>query len=235
MKLKSLLPLALSASLFSPVAQASEKDPRTAYDWSGFYAGLNAGFVKNKMTITDVNATSFYASLQEVTNPKGTVGVQAGWRRQLKLAQASGVYGVEVSANLSDAQNHRRYGSPFALYEFETDYKLKNVYLLEVIGGIAADRALLFLSAGVSWNRVDGNMTTLDSVPFFSTVHIKPKNVGAAVGGGVEYAFNDTLSARVKVDVICPNTRYVNDTLGAQFGVASTIVQGALGINYNIA
>jgi len=230
----------ISASLFitTSVAHASLNDDTTSiavtepHNWSGFYAGLNAGAVKHTMNVTDIQATSFYATIQEAADPNFTGGLQIGYRRQLDLTKTSGVYGLEFSSNFSKATFNQEYGSPFALYQFNAENDLKNVSLLQFIGGIAADKTLLFLAAGVSWSTMTSNMTTLNGAPFLSSFDASKTAIGTAVGGGIEYAFTKAFSARFKLDVITPNPYLTFDDTGNAFQISNNIVQGTIGVNY---
>lgn len=228
---KLVVSTCVSVSLLSlPIfVQASTPEP---YNWSGFYAGLNAGAVKHTLSMTDNQATTFYSTIQEISNLKFTGGFQAGYRRQLNLTQVSSVYGLEFSANFSEVKFNKDYGSPFALYQLNANNELKNVDLLELIGGIAADRTLLFFAAGLSWTNVKGSTTNIDGIPFFDSFSVSKKTIGAAIGAGIEYAFNEKFSARFKVDYIMPNAYSTTDNIGDQFQISNDITQGSIGVNY---
>ena len=225
--------LFVSASLLSPisVAHASRNDT-TFFNWTGYYAGINAGAVKHTMNVTDNDATSFYATIQEVSDLNFTGGLQAGYRRQLDLNKTSGVYGLEFIADFSNATFNQDYGSPFALYQLSASNTLKNIYLLQLMGGIAADRTLLFLAAGLSWANIAGTMTSMDDVPFFNEFSTSKTAFGTAVGGGIEYAFSKAISARFKLDVITPNAWLTIDDAGDYFQISNNIVQATVGVNY---
>ena len=239
-QLKLAASLFVSASLFSSAifANVSYKDeamPVVAaapYNWTGFYAGLNAGIVQHTMNITDTQATSFNATIQQASSPQFTGGFQAGYRRQLDLTRTSGLYGLEFSANFSNATFNKQYGSPFALYQLNAKNELNSLCLLQLIGGIAADRTLLFLAAGLSWTNITGNVTNQSTVPFFNSFSVSKNVLGTSVGGGVEYAFSEKISARLKVDFITPNSYSTSDNTGNSFQISNSIVQSTFGINY---
>lgn len=210
-------------------------DPKTTHHWTGYYGGFNAGLVNHTTNITDNQATTFNATLQQVTNPKITGGFQLGYRRQLDVARTSGLYGVEFSTNFANVEFSKNYGSPFALYHINSENKLQTVCLLQLMGGIAADRTLLFLAAGVAWAKIEGTITNLDSIGFFSSFNTGQNVWGTALGGGMEYALNDRLSARFKLDVITPNTYTVANGTGGNFQIANSIVEATFGLNYKIA
>jgi opacity protein-like surface antigen len=173
--------------------------------------------------------------LQQVSNPSLTGGFQVGYRRQLDLARASGIYGVEFSANFSNASFNKEYGSPFGLYQLYAKNELKHVCLLQLIGGMTADRVMLFLAAGLSYANISGTVTNLDAIAFFHAFNVSNKVFGTALGGGAEYAINDQFSARFKVDVITPNTYTVANDTGGHYFVSNSIVEGTVGINYRFA
>ncbi len=224
----------LSCVLFSSAgsAQVLLKDEVNVSTWSGLYAGLNIGVVRNALSMTDVDAVAFYATIKQALNPQLTGGVQVGYRKQLDSARVSGVYGLEFSANFMNAKFQEVYGSPFALYQLNAENALKNVLLLEAVGGISAGKTFLFLAAGISGVSVAGDITNLDTVPFFNGFSVKKSVFGTAVGGGVEYALSKQFSARFKVDLVMPNDYTSFDNIGNRFQISNQIVQGVLGINY---
>lgn len=224
--------LLLSSTTFAQGLTKDEATPAAAYNWTGFYAGFNAGLVNHTMNITDDQATTFLATIQQVSNLKFTGGFQAGYRRQLDLTRVSGVYGLELSANFSNAQFEKEYGSPFALYQLNSENTLQTVCLLEFIGGIAADRTLLFLAAGLSWANITGSTINQDSIAFFKSFSVSKNEFGSALGGGIEYAFSEAFSARLKVDLITPNTYSTSDNTDDHFQISNTITQGTIGVNY---
>jgi len=227
MKSSKFAVLIISTALSSAATSAP-------YDWTGFYAGLNAGFVNHTMNITDTNAASFNATIQQVTNPKLTGGIQIGYRRQLDLTNVSGIYGIELSANYANAEFKKQYGSPFALYQLNSENELNNVYLMQAIGGIVADKTLLFLAAGFSYTNISGKTTSINSVPFFNAFNVAQNSFGTSIGAGIEYAFTNAISGRFKIDVITPNAYSTTDNVGNGYQISNSIVQATLGLNFNL-
>jgi outer membrane immunogenic protein len=232
----------VSASLLSSatLAHVSFKDEaltvatQAPYNWTGFYAGLNAGIVKHTLNVTDNQAASFNATIQEVTNPQFTGGFQFGYRQQVDLSKLSGVFGAEFSANFANAMFSQTYGSPFALYQLKATNTLKSLCLLQLMGGIAADKTLLFMSGGLSWTNIAGNFTSENGAPFFNTFNVGKQALGTTIGGGAEYAFTDRISMRFKVDVITPNIYSTSDNASNTYTMSNNIVQATVGINYKL-
>lgn len=240
--IKLFIPLYISITFLAlmNLTHAASKDKDLAistesYNWTGYYAGLNAGAVKHTMNITDNQAVTFNATIQQETDLSFTGGLQIGYRRQLNPSPFSGVFGLELSTNFADAESTKQYGSPFALYQLTSTHELENLTLVQFIGGIAADRTFLFLAAGLSWTDISGNVTNKDGIPFFNTFSVSKNQVNAALGCGAEYAFNNKLSARIKVDVIIPDEYTTQDNAGNKYDVTNNIVQGTIGVNYRFA
>lgn len=226
----------LSSTVFAHILMKDEVSPsRISYNWTGLYGGLNIGAVQHTMYITDNQATTFNATIQQTSNPHFTGGFQLGYRRQMDLTQVSGVYGVEFSAEFSNDTFYKQYGSASATYQLNSTNELNDLCLLELIGGIAAERTLLFLAAGLSWTNISGTTNNVSTIPFFNSFSVEKKPLGATVGGGVEYAINDKFSARLKVDVIMPNTYSTSDNIGDTFQISNNIVQATFGVNYKFA
>lgn len=220
----------ISTALFS--CMAFSHSPATAYNWSGYYAGLSAGLVKNTLNMTDLQATTFNASIEQAANPQFSGGVQLGARHQIEQGSISGLYGLEFSANFSNASSNNVYGSNFALYQLNSNTQLKNTYLLELIGGVALDKTLLFLAAGCAWTRLTGNVVNLDGIPFFHSFSVNKTSPGGVLGAGIEYAYNEKISMRFKADVIAANAyNTLNDT-GSAYQISNRAVQATLGVNY---
>lgn len=197
--------------------------------------GLNMGALNHTMKITDTQAVFFNATIEQVSDPSLTGGIQGGYRHQLDCNRVSSVYGVEVSANLTDARFSTQYGSAFSLYQLDSKAALDALFLVELTGGIAVDKALFFLAAGLAWVHITGSMTNIDSIVFSQGFDVDKKTWGTVLGGGIEYALTQNLSLRLKVDVITPHTYTTTDNENNQFKIANYITQGSLGINYQFA
>lgn len=201
--------------------------------WSGWYGGLNAGLVNQTQNMTDNQASSFNATLQQTSNPRLSGGLQLGYRRLLDGGAVSGVYGAEWSLNFTNASVNKVYGSPFANYHFNVQNELKYLSLLQFIGGINAERTLLFLAAGLSYVDIDGKVRNKNSIAFFTGFDTGTRTIGTAIGAGIEYAYTPKLSFRLKFDLITPNVYTVSNNAGDNYQITNSIMQGTFGINYH--
>jgi outer membrane immunogenic protein len=126
---------ALIALVFSPAAPAiaadlspqpsepqMERQEAFAYDWSGFYAGVQGGYTWNKATLLGAD--------QNIDN--GSVGAHAGYNFQ----SGSIVYGIENDFNYNFDNDKQ------ANLEWDASGRARL--------GYALDRTLLFTTAGLA-------------------------------------------------------------------------------------
>lgn len=227
--------LTLSLSTYAAPSFKDEIAPTQIHHWTGFYAGINAGAVNHTLDLTDADAASFLATLRQESNPKWTAGLQAGYRHELDMNVLAGVYGLELNVNFANAAFEKQYGSDFALYTLHSSNQLKTTSTLELMAGLAADRLLLFLSGGVSYAHIDGTTRNLDSLAFFNKFSVRKNAFGTVLGGGLEYALTNQLSARFKIDVLTPTTYSTKDNVDNHYQVGNHIVQGTVGLNYQLS
>lgn len=231
----NLLPFSLISSVVFAQNLPLDKDVFVAsYNWTGVYAGLSAGAIKNTMSVTDTNATYFNATILQIMNPAAIGGIQVGYRRQWDPSVTSGLLGVEFAGNFSDAKFQTIYGTSYTNYQLSSESKLHGSALVQLIGGIASNNTLLFLAGGLSWVNITGSFVNLDEIPFSNVFNTGKKTIGTALGAGIEYAFNNKLSARLKVDVMTSSSYTRLDNVGNRYEIANTVAQGLIGINYKL-
>jgi outer membrane immunogenic protein len=224
------------ASLFTSVTYAKvsykgEVAPMApAFSWTGFYVGANVGGVGYSQYVTDIDESDFDSTLHLDPNGKWSGGAQIGWRYQVDCAMASGVFGIEGSVDWTDA----KYSRTFGVTDYDIDTKLKSLWMVQAMGGIAVDRTLLFLGAGAGWADLDGSWTDLagDTTRNFDT---NKTVVGPVVSAGIEYAFTDMISVRAKVDELFASRYTRTDGRGNSFLINNNIVQGTIGLNVKFA
>lgn len=168
-----------------------DTDVSSSHCWTGYYAGVSLGAVQQTTNIidyTDVDSSLYNATEMEAHS--FAPGVQIGYRKQMGCnAAAAGVFGAELSFNGASASVTKHWE-----YSDETHHsKLKNYTLLEGTAGIAANRTLLFISAGVG----SANFSARIEDEFS---HLGGRHTGVVGGVGAEYAINDRTSVRVKLD-----------------------------------
>ena len=162
---------------------------QAAYDWSGFYIGINGGGG------TSHNSWNLVGGLPEGSHDAtgGTVGGQIGYRWQ----STNWVFGLEAQGNWADFKGsnasllfgglatNRTKIDAFGLFTGQVGYAWNNV-LAYVKGG-----------AAVTDNRYEGLATISGIVTDTAGSNTK---WGGTVGAGIEYAFAPNWSAAIEYD-----------------------------------
>jgi outer membrane immunogenic protein len=188
---------ALTVGAVAPVAAADlpARGPATyskapamveaAYDWSGFYAGINGGGGTSHI---DWNFDGF-GDEGSHNATGGTVGGQIGYRWQA----SSIVFGLEAQGNWADFKG----SNPSLLFPGQTNQtKIGAFGLFTGQIGYAWDRALLYVKGGAA---VTDNKYT-ETSPFIGIDTATETRWGATVGVGFEYAFAPSWSFGLEYD-----------------------------------
>ena len=179
-------------------ADLSLATPVSAYNWSGFYAGVHGGFGGDKFTYPfsiafppdsasgnlTLNSSGFYGGGQVGYNwqfaPQWVAGVEA----DINASGIEGKLGIDVSAtDGTDTVNIN--GSAGSKVD----------YFGTVRGriGFAANSALFYATGGLAWghNELGGSAGALG-------ISDDKMHIGWTVGAGFEYAFAPQWSAKVE-------------------------------------
>ena len=194
MRMRSLLALmsaaVLAPAVLVPSAQAADLPGRggalspapmfvqNAYSWTGFYAGVNAGYGWGKF---NRNASAIMAN-----TTGGVLGAQAGYNYQF----GSLVVGLEGDLNASWENGNRSPAVGVA-----TRGSLDWFGTLRGRVGFAADRALIYATGGYAGGEVKANIVSV--LPAFAESTSSWRN-GFALGAGIEYAFTNSISAKAE-------------------------------------
>jgi outer membrane immunogenic protein len=182
-----------------------------AYDWSGFYLGVNGGgaWSRKCWDVNPFTVNLFIIPPFTVSGPEGcntasgaTAGGQVGYRWQ----SAAFVFGLEAQGNWADLRGSNPSLVPFfagtsnrsridgiGLFTGQVGYSW-NTFLLYVKGG-----------AAVTGDRYAG-FTTATGVVFDRASETR---WGGTVGVGGEYAFTPNWSAAIEYDHLFMGTRDV--------------------------
>jgi outer membrane immunogenic protein len=194
---------AVAADLPARAPQTYTKAPamvQAAYDWSGFYIGLNAGGATGKVDWTNDAGLGDEGS----HNPSGgTVGGQIGYRWQM---MQSWVFGLEAQGNWADFK-----GSNVSNVFLNTTNQTKTDAFGLFTGqiGYAYDRALFYVKGGAAV--VDNKYTSITTGAGGGIDTINNTRWGAAVGAGFEYAFAPNWSVGFEYDHMFMGTKDIND------------------------
>ncbi len=183
----------LAATALTPLALLlpSAAQAQSAYDWSGFYAGMFAGAHNSETEITD-DAESIVPSLlailpgaqNVVTVPYG--GFNVGWNAQTGMF----VFGIEADAGVTHVEG------TVTNDLVSTDFTLDNLLSLRARAGFAVDRTLFFATAGVAAGQ--STLATSYDDPAKSTGTSQQMMVGFIGGLGVERAVTDKFSVKLE-------------------------------------
>jgi outer membrane immunogenic protein len=203
---------ALAADLPARAPAPYTKAPaivQAAYDWSGFYVGINGGYGTSDI---NWNADPF-VPVGGGLNPGGpegshhasggTVGGQVGYRWQM----SSWVFGVEAQGNWADFK-----GSNVSQFFANTtnQTKIDSFGLFTGQIGYAWDRALVYVKGGAAVT--DNKYTSTTFGVGFDTAN--ETRWGATVGVGFEYAFAPSWSVGLEYDHLFMGTNDVVSNAG---------------------
>lgn len=180
---------ALLAVTNSAMAADYDDPPPSAYDWSGPYIGLQAGYAWGDLDVTTFADAGGgpVAGAGGSTDIKGFIGgAHAGWNFQIE----SIVLGLEADINGSTVDGTFTFANGD---DFTADIDVAGSFRGRL--GFAFDRALIYGTGGLAIASVE-----LGTLNFGAGIREKDTQtyVGYTVGGGIEYAFSDSLSGRIE-------------------------------------
>lgn len=212
------LPLPRSSTQVAPFTSSP-------MNWTGFYAGLNAGYGwSSAITATIADPNLAKSQIFTSATPGGFVGgAQAGYNWQ----SGYWVFGFEADIQYADLGASMNWGNYTALGLKNGDGQYFGTLRARL--GYAMDRTLVYITGGYAYgglidNRFTGNATS---------------NSGYALGGGVEYAFTDNWTARLEGLYVNLDSKARNATFNANGnGYTLNVGQGdgaglvRAGVNY---
>src|SRR5262245_16778644 len=200
--------------------------PPPPFNWSGFYIGINAGYGLAFVTIDDQNC-NISCSSQTLTPNGFTVGGTLGYNWQF----SSTVLGIEGDWNWINAKK------TFTSFDWPSEHhaEIKSFGTLRARAGLALDRTLVYVTAGVGWLNRDVHAFCPDCSKI-GFEHSQTK-AGLAAGAGVEWAIWDQWSAKLEYLFIGVPTENQIPDLQAQFdydnfNVSSHLHVVRVGLNY---
>jgi outer membrane immunogenic protein len=216
--------LAIAASTANAADLPGRYSPAPAYNalpvftWTGFYAGLNAGYGWN------VGDSRYYdPAFRNGKRSGGFVGgAQAGYNYQFGMF----VGGLETDLQYAAVGNKgASYGTTY--YPGDSDGFFGTI---RARAGVAFDRALVYGTGGFAYGDIGGNRGYDTLLGYHSGDEI---NWGWTLGGGVEYAITNNFTAKVEGLYVDLDTKD-NYTLGGRVNVDRDAEFGVLraGVNY---
>lgn len=171
--------------VFAAGAAASQD---AAYDWSGAYVGMQAGYGWGEgRYISPVDGQS--AS----PRPDGMLaGVFGGYSHQWHNGV---VLGAEADINANDGHGIKVFGP---LDDFDARFQLKWSGSARLRLGYALGRFMPFVSAGAAVGKISHDYAPTWISPRTPRRIFEGTEFGWTVGAGVEYRMNDKISTRVE-------------------------------------
>src|ERR1700727_1404133 len=199
MKLRVAGVIGLAAAGFAGAASAADiaaaapvytKAPaivQAAYDWSGFYIGINGGGATSRI---NWNADGFGdEGSHHATGGPG--GGQIGYRWQM----SSWVFGLEAQGNWADFKGSNA-SNIFPNTTNQTKIDSFGLFTGQI--GYAWDRTLLYVKGGAAVT--DNKYTSITTGALGGIDTANETRWGAAVGAGIEYAFAPSWSVGFEYD-----------------------------------
>jgi outer membrane immunogenic protein len=192
------------------------------FTWTGFYVGVNAGYGWNTNSDDRYFDPTLGVYVGGDDNNGGFVGGgQIGYNYQI----GSFVIGVETDIQYADIGGRSNYGYVNGLY-YGDDSNGNWFGTVRARAGVAFDRALIYVTGGLAY----GDVARGSSVILGPTGAVigygsnSDVNTGWTLGGGVEYAFTNNLTAKVEGLYVNLDTKndafgYYGDRDNAEFGV----------------
>ncbi|ESR26888.1 outer membrane protein [Lutibaculum baratangense] len=181
-----------------PVAAPIAAAPAPLWSWTGFYAGLNAGYGWGGVK-TDEGDIFDSGTRFDIDADGAIVGGQIGYNWQMD----SFVFGVETDLQWADLSTSRS-GDVF----FDDDDIADGTYRFgaemnwfgttRIRAGYAMDRFLVYATGGIAYGDADVGFTYDGDVEDVRFGRDDKTRIGYAVGGGVEGAITDNLTAKVE-------------------------------------
>jgi outer membrane immunogenic protein len=215
-------------------APAYYPPPPAHYNWTGFYFGGNVGvgLLQDKVTATTTTALLNAGTATNVS-PYGVIG---GPQVGLQYEFAPVVVGVEATWTSSAITGN--YSTPSLTVGTAEQSQSEVHWYSTVVGklGFAANDLLFYAKGGGAWMRVDYTQTTLVGGTVAVQQLITDTRNGWTAGAGVEYAFNENLSARLEYDYLGFGTKNYNFTNiqagGLPVSIKSDMQMLTAGLNY---
>ena len=184
----------------------------TSYNWTGFYAGVNAGY-------------SWGSNGLDLRG--GFVGGQVGYNWQ--GAGSPWVFGGELDSAWADFGRTDTFLTTAGLVSVSSSANYVGSARLRV--GYAFDRTLVYATGGIGWinNEISINATTGG---FTRGISDSKFHVGGVVGAGVEHAFAPNWSGKIEYIYSMYGAETYFSGIGGGFNASADTHTLRAGLNY---
>jgi outer membrane immunogenic protein len=193
--------VAQAADMPYPVEAAPAVVAEEGFSWNGFYAGIHGGYAWGESAFNDFESGFGDAVESPAFDIEGgLVGLTLGFNRQVN----NFVFGIEAEGSWADIDGSGTVAGDLAsaCLALNDDCTSEYKALGTVTGraGVAFDRALVFVKGGAAFGLAEYTAGAVDDG--IATEEIEETRFGWTVGGGVEFAFTQNISAKVEYNYI---------------------------------
>jgi outer membrane immunogenic protein len=214
--------------------------PAPAFNWTGFYAGVHAGYGWAEVD----NQYGFGDNFSELVNGGGNKpdgffgGLQLGYNHQFANNVVLGVEADAAFADLKDSGQGISGDLDGDFYRFNTETKIDALGTVRARLGYAAGRFLPYVTGGFAWAHTDYNFSFDTASPTLNgSFSQSDVFTGWTVGAGLEYAITDKISAKLEYLYADLGSKDYSIDLGTnapagQFRGDLTLQTAKIGLNY---
>ena len=199
--------IAAAADLPNRAAPPVYVRPAPAFTWTGFYAGINAGYSFSNSGATATTGTPAFLALGPAFVPGSlntkSDGFAGGGQIGYNYQYGNYVIGVEGDLDYIDQKKSARFTSAGAVLgtTLTTSASKRLDYLGTArlrLGFTPAERWLVYATGGLAFGEVKtGGSVVANNLAGVSWLGSKSSTkTGYALGGGVEYAFTDNITVK---------------------------------------
>lgn len=209
--MKITLTAAVLATISATSVWAQDGTARPAFNWTGSYIGVNAGGASGRVddaaAYTPANGgliLPYPALLNSQGRSFNAASVLGGGQIGYNWQAANLVWGIEADAQymrLRGAYDTGVVNGPFGggaqSVQFANSAQAQGLYTVRGRIGYAVDRTLFYATGGVAFTETSGaSQYTIFASPRTLSGAVKTVQTGYALGGGLEHAFSNQLSAK---------------------------------------
>jgi outer membrane immunogenic protein len=160
-----------------------------AYNWTGFYVGIQGGYQWGNVDGTNCNV-ALTVCFPFSNDPDGfVVGGHVGYNFQFNQF----VVGIEGDIEYSDMKGTVSFDPGLTRFHRVSGENWQGSLRARV--GVAFDRLLVYATGGVAFADMGYDVGFIGAVPYHT---ISKTHTGWTLGGGVEYAFTQNVTGRVE-------------------------------------
>jgi outer membrane immunogenic protein len=174
------------------------------FTWTGFYAGVNAGWVQNQSRVdnrgfsgTNLDAAlnaAFPARLGSTSRSGFIGGVQAGYNQQF------GMFVAGIEADINWLGDRRSTTSTTRLGNVNVGTRSRTDWLgtARLRAGVAIDRLMVYGTGGLAFGAPNHRTTVSIGGATTHTGSSDDMKAGWTLGGGAEFAFTDNVTMKAE-------------------------------------